>query len=143
MRRLVWRPSYELGNALLDGQHRDLIDRVNGVFDAIESGASAETVGNLATDLVAAFEAHWRVEEDLFLAAKSPHVAEQRAVHLTMRHELARIRFRFAASDSEALTKAARTLRVWVETRLVVHINDDGKALQGGTANADEEDAAE
>lgn len=128
MRRLSWKASYELGAPLIDDQHRDLLDRVNAVLDATVAGASVDSVIGLVDDLLATFEAHWRHEEDLFADGRSPYLADQRAVHAAMGIELARIRRRFADPGHDSLTKAARTLRVWVETRLIAHIIDDAKA---------------
>ena len=129
MRRLQWTGSYVSGDPEIDRQHREILVRVNAVFDAVERRMPRDAVVEAFEVLCDALEAHWRDEERLFARDGSPFVDEQRLAHRAMRHEIAWIRSRLTAADEDALGKGGRALRVWTETRFAQHVAEDARAI--------------
>jgi len=81
MALLKWSDWYELGIPSIDAQHETLFDTLNGLHDAIESGAGATTVTGTLDFLVAYAVTHFQDEEAQMALFRYPGLAEHQAEH--------------------------------------------------------------
>lgn len=79
--QLVWHASYECGNALIDVQHRGLLDTTNRILDAILADAPREQLATLIDLLIGDVVEHFKDEESIISAAGFPGAAEHAAIH--------------------------------------------------------------
>jgi hemerythrin-like metal-binding protein len=63
--QLVWDPTYECGDALIDEQHRQLFALGNAVLDEAMSGAPTAAVRERLSTLLSHVVAHFAEEEEL------------------------------------------------------------------------------
>jgi len=113
-----WKPDYDTGNVMVDGQHRDLIDLVNLLVAADRNDEGAVV-------LIAAFDAlqryvtrHFSEEEELLEAANSPYLEEHRTHHSVLMRELATL---WKLDRDIPVKQVVHELAQWGEYRLLKH----------------------
>ena len=72
---------YRLGIELADKHHRNLIDIVNELFDALSKGAKKEVLENVIKRLRVYSLAHFKAEEELMLRHKYPDLINHKIIH--------------------------------------------------------------
>lgn len=81
MSLISWKPAYSLGISSVDGEHRDMIEMINGVYAKFastpEPGAIAEALG----EIHAGISAHFALEERLMQAAAYSGYTEHKQSH--------------------------------------------------------------
>jgi hemerythrin len=118
--KVAWSDALCTGNRAIDNQHKYLIDIVNDLADAIESGKTASSMKKIVNLLQYYTEWHFCKEEDCMNRLKCPVAARNKDAHaqfietfLAFRSELE------AGGDSaEIATRMYKTLTAW----LVQHI---------------------
>jgi hemerythrin-like metal-binding protein len=115
MALMVWKDDYSVGNELLDGQHKRLIDLVNDVNGDAD-------LGDVLAGLREYGEAHFKAEESLLEAANYPDLELHRQHHDAFRAWLAEV---VAARRSGGDAAVARRdvyhyLSVWLANHLLV-----------------------
>jgi len=78
---LVWDKKYELGNSLVDRQHKGLCETVNNLIRQCESGKTAETVQETIAFLADYTVYHFDSEEALQLRTGYSGYAEHKRMH--------------------------------------------------------------
>lgn len=129
--RFPWKREYEVGDAHIDGQHRQLVELANLLYDAVVSGHGAAVVHPAFEALGLYTRKHFQDEEHFFEENGSSRLIEHRWQHEILAKELG------ALHDEEMLgfvDGVPDALERWVETRLVPHmIEDDQKAFHACT----------
>ncbi|NGP54080.1 diguanylate cyclase [Thioalkalivibrio sp. XN8] len=78
--RLVWKPRFASGHALIDAQHRALFEDANQLLEAMLSGRPRDEIGELIDRLIEDIRKHFRDEErilaELGFAACEAHGKE-------------------------------------------------------------------
>ncbi|MDD3396415.1 MAG: bacteriohemerythrin [Acidaminococcaceae bacterium] len=81
MKHAEFYPSLKTNNEIIDGQHKALIDAINNLYDAIDSGAGPEGAKK-ALDFLAQYTIfHFGGEEKLWAANGYPLFTEHKAAH--------------------------------------------------------------
>jgi len=129
--RFPRKPEYEVGDAHVDGQHRQLVELANLLYEAVVSGRG-ETVVHPAFEALGVYtRKHFQDEEHFFEEIGSRLLADHRHQHETLTRELG------ALHDEEMLgfvDGIPDALEHWVETRLIPHMTeDDQKAFHART----------
>lgn len=118
--KVQWSDTLCTGNRAIDNQHKYLIDIINDLADAIESGKTAQSLKKIVNLLQYYTEWHFCKEEDCMERLKCPVAARNKEAHgqfieafLGFRRELE------AGGDSAGIaTRMYKTLTSW----LVQHI---------------------
>ena len=72
---------YKLGIEPSDKHHRNLINIVNDLFDALSKGAKSEVIENFVQRLKVYSLAHFKAEEELMLKYKYPDLINHKIIH--------------------------------------------------------------
>ncbi len=75
-----WDPALEVGDAAIDGQHRELFSRLGALVEAMSRADRAE-IGRLFDFLGSYVAAHFAAEERLMAEAAFPGLGVHRAAH--------------------------------------------------------------
>jgi hemerythrin len=124
---IAWDKGLETGHALIDAQHRSLVEALNGVGLATADGRAHDGAERALLGLARITESHFRDEEGLMAAGGYPLSAEHRDLHADL---LAQVRglLERVRQDRAALTVPSLDfLKVW----LVKHIKEDDRPLAG------------
>lgn len=121
MAGLTWTESYSVGNALLDSDHRILMNLVNQLQDALETGQSRDVLGSVVNVLAEYTEHHFRREEAMLARSGFPGLDGHRAEHRRLEAEVRAVRDRWLAGDRQALGEDVLTfLKKWLTDHILV-----------------------
>ena len=114
-----WSTDYSVGIRLIDNDHKDLVDTVNDLYDAIQARRADEAVARALAMLSTYVQEHFAREEKLMADYGYPGLAAHKALHNALRRRVHAIRM-VHASDPQRLesAKLLAFLRDW----LVHHI---------------------
>ncbi len=118
---IQWDPNFSVGAAVLDNDHKKLIDILNGIYDAWQSeNPSAAELGRLFDELLDYTDGHFSREEGKLAARDYPDLAAHHAEHERLRELVLAFRSRhLAGQQADKLTEEmAKFLKSW----LVEHI---------------------
>lgn len=122
-----WRPSFAIGEAGVDGQHREIFLRLERLLQAIEAGKGEDEVCNTLDFLEQYTREHFAEEEALQRRTGYPHFEMHQAEHRHFLETLAAIRAKYLekGSQEEVVKWTSRALQDW----LVKHICEIDKAF--------------
>jgi len=116
---LEWSDQYAVGVAVIDGQHREMLDLVNRLFAGLQAGRDRDELVETLRELVRATEHNIATEERLMqehgLALGHHHEEHQRLLEAIRRFDL--------PLDAGGLGATARFQREW----LLGHIDEDDR----------------
>jgi hemerythrin len=81
MQLLQWKPSFTLGIASVDTEHRDMINTINSVYATLEDEGSELEVNRVLGEIHAQISAHFALEERLMRAAGYAEYAQHKDSH--------------------------------------------------------------
>ena len=121
---ITWGPQLETGIAIIDSQHKRLVDIINELNDALEAGRSDEIMGATFDELVAYTETHFSVEEKLLTSHDYEDLENHRREHRVFTDKIKMDRDNFNAGVWEFEQPMMDYLRAW----LVNHIQASDQA---------------
>lgn len=81
MKIMTWDGSLAVGLPTVDGQHEELVTRLNALSAAIAQGEGEREIQRTLTFLIDYTKYHFGEEEAIMAAASYPQCAEHRAMH--------------------------------------------------------------
>jgi len=100
---LAWKPVWESGNSVIDGQHRQIISLANRTMDAV-LGMESAALARAMDELLKHIQLHFQEEETLLREIGYPQAEMHGAVHQAL---LARVTGYFSQFTSKELPSAA------------------------------------
>jgi hemerythrin-like metal-binding protein len=85
-RYIVWKDFYSVGDDAIDGQHKQIIELINDLYDAKENNADFAVVVPVLNQLVEYTINHFRDEEVVMLSHQYPEFVQHKALHDKMRN---------------------------------------------------------
>lgn len=98
-----WDPLMDTGIEQVDHDHRELVEKLNELGQAMKRGRGREAVNELLTFLKAYAREHFAYEEALMLRAGYPDFPEHKARHEAFKKELEARAAAFADTPDERL----------------------------------------
>ena len=109
MLQLQWTPDMETGIEVVDRQHRELVEQVNRLLQAMRAGKGRKVVGDLLAFLGRYAVEHFQTEEEIMRKGGYPEYERHRAVHEAFKRDFAKLA---AEYEKQANTKLALTIEV-------------------------------
>jgi len=81
----LWKADWETGHARIDSQHKELLQQMNDLFDALKHQDGADLLPGVLDFLTTYVEIHFQDEERAMEATHYPGLASHRAIHDGMR----------------------------------------------------------
>lgn len=88
MALIAWRSEFETGIPAVDHEHRELVDLINELHDALEAGASKDRIGQFLGEVFAKISAHFALEETIMRKHRYHEYLEHKADHEKLLDEL-------------------------------------------------------
>jgi hemerythrin-like metal-binding protein len=117
---VTWGPRLETGIAIIDAQHKRLVDIVNELNGALEAGRSDEIMGAIFDELVAYTETHFSVEEKLMASHDYEDIVNHRREHRVFTDQIKMDRDNFSAGVWKFEQRLMDYLRGWLVNRIAV-----------------------
>jgi hemerythrin len=115
---ITWSARLETGIAIIDSQHKRLVDIINQLHDALEAGRSHEVMGAIFDELIAYTETHFGIEEKLMESHDYEHLEDHRREHRAFTDQIKMDRYNFSVDAWQYEDRLKDFLRGW----LVNHI---------------------
>ena len=109
-RFVTWKEFYSVGNSAIDDQHKRILDIINDLHEAIESGDEMNTMNSLLGRMIDYTNTHFRFEEKLMEECGYPHLEEHRLLHDELRRKTAGLR---AHAEIVTGSDLLRFLKTW------------------------------
>lgn len=118
---LAWSETYSVGSAMIDSDHRILINLINQLHDAIETGQSRDVVGSVLSALSEYAEHHFRREEAMMAASGFPDIEAHKAEHRRLETHVRDVCGRYRAGERGALNEqVVEFLKKWLTEHILV-----------------------
>lgn len=124
MALVEWRTEYSVGNERLDQQHQRIVDMINRLGAAMDTGAEKAALMKILSDLAGYTKTHFADEERLLEECAYPGLAEHRARHADLNRQLADFYRTFYTSSRPQTKEVMLFLQHW----LYGHILEQDKA---------------
>jgi hemerythrin len=125
MSLIVWGQNLEVGVAMIDAQHRELVAIVNRLSDAMAAGKGKAVVGVILMELITYTQKHFETEERLMREHAYVSAPSHQSEHRALVKRVSEFKAKF---DSGAATLAISVLNFlcdWLKT----HIQESDKKL--------------
>lgn len=130
MAMFAWDDKLKTHHFAIDNDHRKLVDLVNQLGEAMQSGKGRDICGKVLNDLIAYTKTHFAMEERLMDTHKYAKAAEHKVEHAKLLKDVLEFKAKF---DSGALTVTAGLL-TFLRDWLIRHISQSDKVLAASIA---------
>jgi hemerythrin len=113
MQLLQWKPSFTLGIASVDTEHRDMINTINRVYATLEDEHSELEVNRVLGEIHAQISAHFALEERLMRAASYAEYAQHKDSHEQLLDQIRDLMDSFSADPVAGRTQLQESLSNW------------------------------
>jgi hemerythrin len=132
-----WSDEYSVHLRVIDNDHKDLVNTVNALHDAISGGGKRGEIGRIIGTLAQYVDEHFLREEVLMESHAYPDIADHKRIHRHLARQVYAIRTIFASKPQLIdPAKLLRFLRDW----LVHHILEEDRKyvpfLRGAAAQS-------
>lgn len=114
-----WLPSYEVGVAEIDEQHKKFVLLLNDLYDTIDVGAEEIILGDIIAQLEAYANYHFATEEkyfDKFAYIDSP---KHKEIHEDFRKQVAIFRKNYLGKENLYSHKILEFMKGWLTNHIV------------------------
>ena len=113
---IQWSPSFSVGNAMLDADHRKLIDILNQIYDAWTEHSTSLELERLFDELMDYTDHHFSREESKLSSRDYEDLDKHHAAHERLRELVHAFRSRHLAGQrADVLTEdMAKFLKSWL-----------------------------
>jgi len=113
MTLLKWTKEFSVGIEEVDGEHKELIEMINGLHDVMQVGADYVQVVELLGEIYSQIAAHFAHEEKIMRNARYPLYEEHREDHETLLDDLREIMDEVEADGSFDAAALSGDLNRW------------------------------
>jgi hemerythrin len=116
MSLIEWDPSFSVGSARMDADHKKLIALLNRLYDAWHGGEGIHELGWLFDELLAYAETHFTAEEMALKSRSYARLEKQRDDHRRLKESVVAFRDRHLAGETPDLLTEEMTafLKAWL-----------------------------
>ncbi len=116
---IEWTSRYETGIAPIDAQHRNLVDVIRRLQEALEHGLPHATAMELAGFLLRYVDEHFREEEAFMDRIGFPGLRDHRLIHERLRARAVAIAARVAEEASGSAEELSLLLFEWLRDHIL------------------------
>jgi len=125
---IKWEKEYELGLSVIDSQHKQFIETLSQLYDAVSKMQAKETIQKIFDGLADYLLFHFKNEEEYFKEFNYQGAEEHKKAHQEFRQKINDFQARSLAGDNDLISLE---LLDYLEDWLVKHLDDmDKKYVQ-------------
>ncbi|MDR3411651.1 MAG: bacteriohemerythrin [Formivibrio sp.] len=113
-----WTNDLSVGNTQIDSDHKQLVDLVNKLHDAMKSGKGNTVLGEILADLIQYTSSHFKREEMLMQKINYAEFAEHKAEHTKLVGEVLELQTRFKTGATTLSVSVFNFLSDWLRTHI-------------------------
>lgn len=121
MAPLEWKPEYSVGIESVDHEHRELIELVNRIGEALESERPVDEVEAAFGDLHRAISSHFALEERFMREHGYDQLAQHKADHERLLDDLRDIMDDYREGRAGPAERFRKTVEAWFAVHFKTH----------------------
>jgi hemerythrin len=115
-----WEPKYSVGIAAIDTQHKNLIDIVNQLHEAMRTGKANQELNQVLDRLVEYTNTHFRAEELLLQTNGYPTLTDHKKIHASMVGQISELKTKMQKSSIGMSVTVSNFLKTWLTDHIMV-----------------------
>jgi len=116
MARLTWSPAMGVNVKEIDDQHKRLVDLINTLDEAMQSGRGRDVLGSIIAELWEYAEVHFATEEDYFTRFGYENAAAHNQEHADFLAAVGKFKAEFDAHRLGLSVQVMEFLSDWLKT---------------------------
>lgn len=116
----VWNDSYSVGVREIDGQHKILVNMLNELYDAMQSGKSNDILGGIILKLVNYTKTHFATEERYFERFGYPETLAHKKEHEKFTQKVLAFKGDFDSGKTALTVGITSFLKDWLVSHIQV-----------------------
>lgn len=125
MTYLTWSEDLAVGNNLIDGDHRKLIDMANRLHEVMQEGRGKDVLGKVLNNLIVYTQEHFKREEELMRKLRFDGLDDHKHEHEKLLEQVLDMQQKFERGAVSLSIQMLHFLRDW----LIDHIGESDKKL--------------
>ena len=130
MQLFPWDDSYEIGMTEIDRQHRQLVDIINELSDAMIDQKGDKTVPQILQKLVDYIQLHFTTEEEIMRRGNYPALDKHCQEHLEMIGKVLEFRKNYSKNHEVSPSALLGFLCDWLKNHILVSDKEYGRFLK-------------
>lgn len=124
-----WESKYSVGIATLDAQHKNLVDIINQLHEAMRLGKANQELNPVLDRLVEYTNTHFRAEEHLLQTNGYPTLADHKKIHGSMVGQITDLKAKMQKSSVGMSITVSNFLKTWLTDHIMVEDKKYGAYL--------------
>ena len=116
---ITWKSVYETGIVALDTEHRQLVEQINRLYEAVRDKQTDEVLLETLTMLQDYTENHFQHEEKLLQEYDYPGLAEHQQIHQQLRNSVQELKTQATSGTQDIAKELLGFLRGWLLEHIV------------------------
>ncbi|CAA7621035.1 Hemerythrin-like protein [Candidatus Terasakiella magnetica] len=116
MSLIEWDPSFSVGSARMDTDHKRLLEMLNTLYEAWLDGEGLTELNGMFDELLSYADTHFAAEEMALKAKSYPRTDKQQSDHRKLKDTVLAFRDRYLRGDKPAMLteEMAKFLKSWL-----------------------------
>jgi len=114
-----WNESYSVKIAEIDQQHRQLLNIINNLHEAMRAGGARDKIAPVVNELVSYTRFHFNHEERMLESTGYPAFADHKKVHQSMVKQVEDFRDQVAGGKASTPLKLMAFLKDWLTNHIL------------------------
>lgn len=115
---IEWNDSLVVGHPRIDADHKKLVALVCRLYEAMQAGQGNAVCARILGDLIAYTKTHFEMEEALMAANAYPRLAEHKAQHAKLVHDVMEFKARLDAGSTALTVALFKFLKDWLSNHI-------------------------
>jgi hemerythrin len=124
-----WEPKYSVGIAAIDAQHKNLVDMINQLHEAMRLGKANQELNPVLDRLVEYTNTHFKAEELLLQTNGYPTLADHKKIHSSMVGQITDLKAKLQKSSVGMSVTVSNFLKTWLTDHIMVEDKKYGAYL--------------
>lgn len=126
-----WKEKYIVGIHEIDQQHKALVDLINRLFSAMQSGAGKDVLDDTLAGLIEYTRKHFLTEELLMENYDYPNLTEHQLAHRNFSEEVLKFEQDYRSGNSGISIQLITFLRNWLSDHICKEDQQYAEYLRG------------
>lgn len=129
MAYIDWNESYSVGIKAMDDQHKELVNMINQLHEAMKTGQASKEAPAILKRLVDYTHSHFDAEEKLLIKETYPGLLNHQKMHKDLIAQVEQYQKDLATKSLTIGVKMSEFLKDWLTTHITVEDKKYGKYL--------------
>lgn len=114
-----WTEKYSVNNSIIDKQHKNLVDMLNKMYDAMSSGQGNDVIAQILSELISYTRTHFSTEERLMDEKNYPELELHKQKHTAMTKKVMDFNNQLSQGNNVSTITFGNFLKDWLQKHIL------------------------